>query len=249
MRILLILLLLSSSLFASAGEKEFFEANEYFNKGDYRKAIAVYEDLYSSGLGGVPLLYNTGCAYYRAGDLAKAMIWFQRAYRLDPDNPEVLHNIRLVTKFSVDKVTPVPKMFLLAAYDSVVLWYSPDTWGALVVLFFLLALGGFFLFRLAPVSSYRKIGFFALPVALILMVLTLTLTFSRIAVIDDASQAVIVAPKVSVQPSPGEGQKPLFDIHAALPVLIEGGAENGWYRIILPDGREGWVLQNSIEVI
>ena len=249
MRFLLILLLLSSPLFASVGEKEFYEANEFFNKGDYRKAIALYEELHASGLGGVPLLYNTGCAYYRAGDLAKAMIWFQRAHRLEPENQEVLHNIRLVTKFSVDKVTPVPKMFLLEAYDTVVLWNSPDMWGAMIVVFFLLALGSFLLFRLAVLPAYRKVGFFALPVALMLMFLCAAFTFSRIAVIGDQSQAVVVAPKISVQPTPGDGQKPLFDIHAALPVRIAGEVENGWIRVILPDGREGWVPQNSIEVI
>jgi tetratricopeptide (TPR) repeat protein len=71
-------------------------ANEYFQQGDYRKAIQEYEALLEKGFKYSQVYNNLGLAYTRSGEsYVKAVESFKKAIALDPQYTEAYANMGL----------------------------------------------------------------------------------------------------------------------------------------------------------
>lgn len=59
----------------------------------YRESAARFESLLESGVRSSALEYNLGNAYFRAGDLGRAILHYRRAQRLDPSRADTAANL------------------------------------------------------------------------------------------------------------------------------------------------------------
>src|SRR5712691_4105636 len=73
----------------------FAKANADYAAGHFREAIAGYESLVQARQWNTSLFYDLGNAYFRAGDLGRAILNYERALALDPSQPETQANLRL----------------------------------------------------------------------------------------------------------------------------------------------------------
>ena len=71
----------------------FFHANSLYKDGNYSGAAKEYEQLLQLGLESSALYFNLGNAYFKAGDRGKAMLQYERARRLRPNDPDVEANL------------------------------------------------------------------------------------------------------------------------------------------------------------
>jgi tetratricopeptide (TPR) repeat protein len=83
------------SAFAQQGDA-FAKGNEEYAAGNFREAVASYQSAVQSGQLSAALFYNLGNAFYRAGDLGRAVLNYERALALEPHQPEAQANLRLV---------------------------------------------------------------------------------------------------------------------------------------------------------
>jgi tetratricopeptide (TPR) repeat protein len=74
----------------------FAKANADFAAGKFPAAIASYESLVKDRQWNAPLFYDLGNAYFRTGDLGRAILNYERALALDPNQPEARANLLLV---------------------------------------------------------------------------------------------------------------------------------------------------------
>ena len=74
----------------------------YMNK-DYHKAITLYEDALKSEGVSAAILYNLGNTYYKAGNNGKAILCYERALMLDPNDNDIITNLNLVRNNLIDK--------------------------------------------------------------------------------------------------------------------------------------------------
>ena len=103
MRPLLFALLLPVCLISEAfgappaqadADATFTRANADYAAGKFPSAIEGYESLVKSGQWNPSLFYNLGNAYFRTGDLGRAILNYERALALDPSSPRrgpILH--------------------------------------------------------------------------------------------------------------------------------------------------------------
>jgi len=76
--------------------REFFAINSLYEKRDYRRAIAGYENLAARyKIQCMTLFYNLGNAYYKTNDLGKAVLYYTKAQRLAPRDHDVNTNLRV----------------------------------------------------------------------------------------------------------------------------------------------------------
>ncbi len=107
-----ILFLLSVSLFYAAAQEISEEASALemaenaFRKGnenltvspslaieEYKKAAIYYNSLIEKGVKNGPVYYNAGNAYYRTGQLGKAILMYRRALLFSPSDPQIKYNL------------------------------------------------------------------------------------------------------------------------------------------------------------
>ena len=92
-----LLLCLTTAQYAHAETDAIFaKANADYAAGHYREAIAGYQSLVKARQWNTSLFYDLGNAHFRAGDLGRTILNYERALALDPSQPEAQANLRLV---------------------------------------------------------------------------------------------------------------------------------------------------------
>lgn len=87
-------LFVGSSAFAQRSA-EFAKANQEFDQGHFKEAIAGYEAVVRAGQWNANLFYDLGNAYFRTRDFGRAILNYERALALDRHHPEATANLQI----------------------------------------------------------------------------------------------------------------------------------------------------------
>src|SRR5215469_5260146 len=86
------LLLFALGVVAAGGataESAFDEANKLYEQGKYTEAANGYEKILQSGQVSAAVLYNLGNAFFKSGQLGRAIATYRRAQQLAPRDPDL----------------------------------------------------------------------------------------------------------------------------------------------------------------
>lgn len=228
------------SAFAQDPQQLYREGNKAYAQKDYSTAIQKYLQAVAQGGVSAELFYNLGNAYFRAGSLAQAILWYERARVLAPTDPDIKHNLKFAQSFTQDKIESIyrgtPVKWAIEFLESV----SFNTfWWILLIVSALATLATiYYIFQLRG-------GWFAL-ILWITFVFLLGGWYVKGKRIWERNRAVVMVPKVDVRSEPAADAEIVFTIHAGTTVAIKE-YRHGWYRIYLANGSSGWVPEKTIE--
>jgi tetratricopeptide (TPR) repeat protein len=74
------------------------EANRAFAEGKFHESTQAYESIVAQNGYSAPVLFNLGNSLYREGDLAQAILAFERAQQLAPEDPDLAANLQVAQK-------------------------------------------------------------------------------------------------------------------------------------------------------
>lgn len=247
MKFLFIVMLISiAPLSLSAITKE--EADSMYLMKQYKLAIKDYKLALNKGVSS-DLYYNLGNAYYKSGNITRAIINYERALLLNPSDDEIKHNLKIANDKIIDKIVPRPKIFLVEWYNSVMSLMNVDGWVNLgfFALGMVIVLSLFYFFSKRVVL--RKIGFFGGAVFVVIFVSATIFAYEQNQKLIDRNEAIILTPFVLIKKSPSSGGSDLFMLHEGTKVEILDGELMEWKEIRLSDGRKGWIEASNIERI
>lgn len=224
------------------------EGDSAYIRNDFASAIQIYENLLKKGEA-AEVYYNLGNSYYKADDIAKAILNYERALLLQPGNADVRANLEIARSKTIDKVVPVPEIFFVSWIKSLINSMSIDAWAKLGVAFFILLLGALYLFFFSKQIVWKKTGFIAGLVLLAFVILTNVFASQQKNELIDRNDAIILSPSVTVRSTPSDSGTSLFILHEGHKVEIKDNSMREWKEIRLKDGKVGWVPASAIEVI
>ena len=111
-----IIIIFSVLLYASisAGAQELsqlkVEADSAYAREEYEEAQQKYQ-LVADSIQDASVYYNLGCCYYRMDDMARAVLWFERAYLMNPGDRDIRFNLDMARSKTIDRITPRHEMF------------------------------------------------------------------------------------------------------------------------------------------
>ena len=239
---------------ASAQQKEYVDslwnsANQAYSEGRWADAVAGYEMISGMGLESASLYCNTGDAYFKDGNVPKAILYYERALKLDPSYSDARYNLELLNSGIQDRISPVPEFVLKAWSRDICYLMDSDAWAVCFVILLAAVLAMILLFILSPSVAGRRTGFFAGIALMILAAFALTFSIWQKKDYVRADDAIVMRPVTSVKSSPSsEASTDLFILHEGTKVKIidEVGS---WNNIELADGRQGWIRSGDIETI
>ena len=230
------------ALFASCLFAQESEAQKAYNQGDYLQAAQLYQsELKQTPKPTAVLYYNLANSYYKLGLIPKALANYYRAYRLNPRDNDIRHNLAFVMAQNGQNLFPtdVPEAaFNFFFYLSIIeleglLWLLG--WLFVIILIFVL------------MSDNKK-----LKQILILFGAALLLTgiwYAARRSFDKKTLAVISASKAEVRSGPGEN----FPVSLSVPrnhIVELKDSKDNWAQICIPaEKAQGWVLKDSLEEI
>ena len=93
-RLLGLLVLIQFCALAGTPSADFDAANRLYEKGDYAGAVAAYGKLTDSGKASAALWFNGGNAFFKNGQIGRAIFAYRHAERLDPRDPDIRANLK-----------------------------------------------------------------------------------------------------------------------------------------------------------
>ena len=220
-----------------------------YTAGDYASALKDWEDVRATGLMSKELYFNLGNAYFKTGEIAPAILWYERALRLDPSDADVRYNLEFARAQTQDKIDEVPEIFFEQWGHAMCYRLPSNTWAVLSLVFFGLTVALVLLFLLGRTSTQRRMGFFAAIVTFLIAFLGWDFAQWQRTEALRQDMAIVMRPVSSVKSSPSaEGAKDLFILHEGTRVKILDNV-SGFSNIELADGRQGWIPSGEIEII
>ena len=244
----IVLLFVTASAFPSVEQVNLVKANKAYSAGSYSMAADLYQKIVDAGYASPELFYNMGNAYFKMNDYARAILWFERAKRLDPGNEDISFNLNVANTKISDKIEPLPELFYRRWFNSLVQLFSTDAWALVFICTFISALMGLVLYMASRVMVLRKIGFWSALVLFSLSVFTLTLAWVGYDVAKSTSEAIVFAPTITVKSSPDDKSTDLFVLHEGAKVKLLDNISD-WYEIRIANGSVGWLPKTSLEKI
>lgn len=223
-------------------------AGEAFAAGQWQNALNYYQMIEGEHLESADLYYNLGNTCFKLDDIAHAILYYERALKLDPAHADAAHNLEIVRQMTLDKIDVVPDFILVSWFRHLRQGLSADAWAWITLA--LAALVGvlFLLFRLGGSSALRTVSFIAGCVFAVLTVFTFVFSLQQKHAITRQDSAIVTTPVCSVKSSPAEGGKTVFVLHEGTKVRILDNVGD-FAKVEIADGRQGWASTSTFEVI
>lgn len=249
-KLILILILLSCGIaFGAEIDLRFENANQVYRSGQYDKAAKVYEEILAQGYESPALYYNLGNCYYKLNNIPGAILLFERARKLKPQDEDIVHNLTLANLHTEDRIEPIPDLFFVNWWRKWTELVSADQWAVIGLIALWLALfmgiGIFYIYRSLIIRRIFSIG--AL-LALLLFALSFVAALNRHKFQENHNFAIVFTPSTEVKSAPDEQSTGLFVLHSGVKVeLIDRVGD--WNKVRLADGKVGWMQSSSFKVI
>jgi len=234
----------SSVLIAQDPDGRFGQANKAYADGDYQNAIELYSTILNQGIESGEVYFNLGNAFFKTNDIGRAILYYEKASKFLEGDPALEQNLQLSRLRIVDKIEPIPELFIFEWWTTLTHLFSLDTllWLSIAVFSILILL---IIVNLLYGRQYIRRFIW---VTFALCVLIFVITFSLLYEFETTKFGVILEEKVSVISEPDVGGTEVFILHEGTKVKINR-LLNDWLEITIPDGKTGWLREKTLEVI
>nr|WP_315145164.1 tetratricopeptide repeat protein [uncultured Flavobacterium sp.] len=244
-KLLLIFLLTTHFFFAQTG---FEKGNALYQKGKYEQAISEYESVFASKNHSAELYFNLGNCYYKLNKVAPAIYNYEKALLLNPEDPEILNNLKFAHKMQIDEIKVMPQVgFSKMVHDFTSIFHY-NTWAwisvGLATLFLFFFIGYYF----SQIALSKRVFFFGMFVFLFLIFISVSSAISEKNHYESEKPAIIFAEMVLVKSEPQRASNTVFTLHEGTKVFVLETLDS-WKKIQLTDGTEGWIEKTAIKEV
>jgi tetratricopeptide (TPR) repeat protein len=243
-----IMLFLSAAIAnAQTGKEEaianFVQGNLSYKEGDFLRAIEKYEGIIAQGKASGPLYYNLANAYYRQGDLGKAILNYERAKRLLPRDGDLNFNYKYVLAKADLYEGEIGRHALERAVKAHIDFYSIDEMITCILLltFVLCAMHLGHLYLRWPKAAVRAV----MSLALFFWAIFAGGLFIK-AGLQEGRAVVVRSGEAKFEPRDGSTTHYKVQAGESVKVLKEDGS---WAKIERSDGKLGWLDKERLEKI
>jgi len=219
----------------------FFRANELYGAERFAEAAATYEQVLDQGHESAALHFNIGNAYFKDGDVGRAVLGYERARRTTPRDPDLAANLAYARTLSEETDDPsLVRALLLPLADRM----SSNELVWTTSLAYTLLMGLLIVMRLAPGAA--RGARLAAGGAAIVLVIAGTSAVYRIATVDLPPWAVVVGPddrSIRFEPSATGTEHFAVKPGRVLRILVE---RDTWAQVARRDGKRGWVERATL---
>lgn len=220
-------------------------ANQLYNAGKYQPAIRKYQSVVSQGFESPELYFNLGNAYYKTGNATYAILNYERARKLAPNDEDIRYNLEMARTMIVDNIVTLPEPGFLRWWKQLISSQSISFWGTLSILTFFIFLSLFGLFLLSRSFQIKRLSFWFSIAAISISAISFGFGSHLTSRLINHNSAVITDRSVRVKSSPSETGTELFIVHEGITVQVTDKLGD-WVNVSLPDGNKGWLKESSM---
>lgn len=246
--LIILFLILGYALFADEEQIIIAKANKAYTEGYFENAVELYKKVLHLGVESPELYFNLGNSYFKLNELSSAILYYEKARKLDPGNEDVNYNLSVANSKIADKIDPIPELFYKRWFRSLCEILSMDEWGKISIIAMIIALFFGFIYFVSNRMVLRKIGFWLGIIFLSCALCSVLLAYQDYSIINNNKEAIIFLPTVTIKSSPDEKSIDLFVLHEGTKVKLIDNIGN-WFEIKIANGSVGWLPSSAVEKI
>ena len=232
----------SKDVYASANDL-FLKANEAYKSGDFDKAFQRYNEILKE-LPSADVYYNMGNAAFKLNHIGQAILYYERARKLSPRDPDVIRNLNYAKTFVESQVEDKRGPYSKAVTELLEQVSVKECMMALVSVYFLLAcLLGFRWIR-ARQFALGRLG----VILLTLLIISIFSVSAKVYQSHFQKKAVVTVKKADVRYGPSADDKLAFSLTEGLVVNVDDEL-SGWCRVTLVSGESGWAPKEGVGLV
>ncbi len=246
------------TLHAETAETLTQQADSAYMRDDFGSALSLYLDIANNHGTSAPLYYNIANCYYRLGQPGKAIVYYERALRLDPSDRDTRDNLDFVNS----RITDEPGdrgMFITKTVNAIATRIGANTWATIAIVSFVLMLICVALYVLPSAVVIRKIGFFGAFGMIFICVVANILASIATSYSTDHDEAIVVVPAsmLSTSPrTPKDRSEEALLLHEGTKVQILDSVTTRndsvavkWFDVRVDNEHRAWAKGSDIERI
>ena len=244
----LILLMPCLCAAGSAADAAFRSANHAYSRKDYKQAQIAYLQLINKGYQSDALYYNMGNACYKTGDIASALLYYERARKLSPGDDAINFNISLANSKTVDRADIVPEFFLTRWWEKIILSFSSGALAVISILLFFIASVSLIVYLFSGSFAVKKYSFFASIAIFTVGLIVVSTAAKQVQYFHNHKEAIVFESVLPIKNKPGTKSETVFEVHSGTKIGVLKST-GGWLKVRLLNGHEGWVQAASVREI
>lgn len=228
----------------SRANKAFQLANAAYEKSDFTQAAELYRRAIDEGVADSRLYFDYANCLFRQNQPGMAILYYEKARKLDPNDPDIAYNLRFVNAQIQDKV-PAPEENALTkalAFAHGAFSINEGLWIALGLFTFLGLAAILCLYAGSATRTALAVLMVTAGLALLALIPSVALKIK-----DQEIQryAIVLKPAIEMFSGPGETFQVLTQVHEGTRFeIVESRGE--WLSVKLANGKGGYVRQADL---
>ncbi len=223
----------------------FEEANKAYSEQQFDSALEIYNQVIDEGWQSAAIYFNTANCHYRLNSIGKAILYYEKAKLLAPEDEDILANLKLAESQKIDEFEVMPTPVFTRIFNSLLAVFSNSIWFIVGLILIFLGATALTFFLVSKSKSTLRFGLY-------LTLGTTGLLFLFLGNIklnqeENNTSGVLTIANAYVKSEPNIGED-LFIVHEGTKAHIEETFSN-WIKVRFPDGKTGWLLAESFESI
>lgn len=233
-----VLWFVSVSISMAQSTAQFAKANQEYGAGDFKAAIADYEELVRSRQDTPNVFYNLGNAYFRQKNFGRAILNYERALALDRHHPEAQANLRVARdEGRALELIPIrwERLFAFANENQYAVTAAAACWIGI--------------FSIATWIFGRRRS------AIVLSILSLSILMVAVIAVYQLSHgkngrelAIVTGENVEARLATADNANRVLTLPAGSEIQIVS-QRGDWIYAALPNNLRGWMPANSVEQV
>ncbi|WP_375325774.1 tetratricopeptide repeat protein [Flagellimonas sp. GZD32] len=240
--------LFSLSVLSAQNSALFKQATDFYNKGEFSKAIANYEQILESGNHSASLYFNMGNCYYKLNAIGPSIYYYEKALLLSPNDKEIKNNLQFAQNMRLDAIEEMPQTEMSLIYNKVINWFSCTGWAYLTVAFAMLFVLAYLTYYFIRMANQKRIAFIASFFSLGLAIFCVLMGYLQHDQQKKNNPAIVFSKEVVVTSEPNTNSEAIFTLHEGTKVYILEKLDN-WKKIRIADGQTGWLTEDGIKAL
>jgi tetratricopeptide (TPR) repeat protein len=217
----------------------FTQANKLYVEGKYSRSAAAYEELLGAGHVSPAIYFNAGNAWFKAGQVGRAIYDYRHAEQLAPRDPDIRANLGIARAKAGTSLAALPGSRWTRWVGRVTL--NEWAWAAssAAALFFLVLTAR----QISPAfgkSSGGLAGVLAAAALWLLLCLGLAIDQQML-----EKSSIVIVPEAVARWGPDAEEKSAFTAHDGAEMVVLGRIGN-WLKVSGDNRQIGWLQQKDV---
>ena len=225
----------------------FEDGNTFYNKGDYQNAIESYLAIIENGYHSSEVYYNLGNANYKIGNVAESNFYLEKANILSPNDKMIINNLEFAKNMTIDSIEILPQTQINLFFNQLLAFMTTDNWSFLSIIILWIGCVFFLMYSFSKSIFTKRIFFSSGILSFLIFIFFIYITSSKHRQ-ENIKKGIVFTKEIGVWTEPNQRTEVLFFLHEGTKLKIIDELE-GWSKVLISNGSEGWIENNSIRLL